>query len=71
MNAFGLSLQSSPYDWELTDDPEIMRGGDGGMMICGGSAGLAAWLSLASSFFIVNDNPHELYGAHLRRARSV
>jgi len=71
VNAFGLRLPSSPYDWELVDDPQIMRGGDGGMLICGGASNLAAWLPLATAFFMVNDNSDELYGACLRRVRSV
>lgn len=49
-NAFGLRIAFDPYKIELTDDPAITRGGDGGMTICGGSGFMAGWLSLASAW---------------------
>lgn len=49
-NAFGLRIAFDPYKVELTDDPAITRGGDGGMTICGGSGFMAGWLALASAW---------------------
>lgn len=48
-NAFGLVFSSNPYRSELVDDPEELRGGDGGCLVCG-EAGPMAWSTFASSF---------------------
>ena len=56
--AFGLRMPSSPYQWELTSEPGMMRGGDGGSTICGGMGELAGWLPLAISFTVTWDNEY-------------
>jgi hypothetical protein len=50
-NAFGLLIASDPYKLELTAEIGITRGGDGGMMICGGAGFFMAWLALATAYF--------------------
>lgn len=50
-NAYGVSSDGNPYHSELLDTPEVVRGGDGGMMICGGAGYWIAWLTLATAFF--------------------
>lgn len=47
-NAFGLVFSADPYQSELVDDPEELRGGDGGCMVCG-QIGPMAWTSFASA----------------------
>jgi hypothetical protein len=49
-SAFGLEIGLDPYNAERTADPEIICGGDGGTMICGGSGYFLAWLGLATSY---------------------
>jgi hypothetical protein len=49
-NAFGLAIGLDPYNAERTADPEVVCGGDGGAMICGGSGYFLAWLGLATSY---------------------
>ena len=66
-NAFGLRMPSDPYQWELTSEPGVMRGGDGGSTICGGMGELAGWLPLATAFTVTWDNEYEVIGASLRR----
>jgi hypothetical protein len=69
-NAFGLQFPSDPYRWEVCAEPGQMRGGDGGVSICGGEGCFAAWISLAPAF--VYCWPLEtLIGAYLRRAYSL
>lgn len=53
-NAFGILIASDPYKYELTSDPEITRGGDGGCNICGGMGYFIGWLPLATAYF----DPH-------------
>jgi hypothetical protein len=36
-NAFGLFIAANPYYCELLAEPGVTRGGDGGVLICGGS----------------------------------
>ncbi len=48
-NAFGLFFSADPYQSELVDDPEELRGGDGGCMVCG-QIGPMAWASFASAY---------------------
>ena len=50
-NAFGLHIASDPYRSELTAEPDITRGGDGGSMICGGAGYFLGWLPLATAWF--------------------
>lgn len=49
-NAHGLRIAFDPYHFELTTDPLVRRGGDGGSAICGGTGYLLGWLPLASAF---------------------
>ncbi|HYQ02348.1 MAG TPA: hypothetical protein VER96_26930 [Polyangiaceae bacterium] len=50
-NAFGLEIAMDPYKYELTSEPSISRGGDGGSMICGGAGFFVGWLTLATAYF--------------------
>lgn len=50
-NAFGLFIASNPYKYELTAEPGITRGGDGGCMICGGAGFFIGWMTLATAYF--------------------
>lgn len=50
-NAFGLSIASDPYKFELVAEVGTTRGGDGGCTICGGSGFFMGWLTLATSYF--------------------
>lgn len=49
-NGLGLHIAQSPYEWEICDVPGVLRGGDGGSMICGGAGWFAGWLPLASAY---------------------
>jgi hypothetical protein len=49
-NAFGLKIAHDPYQWEFVAEPEILRGGDGGGMICGGAGFFLGWIPLASAY---------------------
>ncbi len=69
-NAFGLRFSGNPYDWEICDEPGLMRGGDGGVAICGGEGPVAAWTALATAFAWRWEDD-KLFGAHLRRAYSL
>jgi hypothetical protein len=51
LNAFGLSIAFDPYHYEIVQEPDIVRGGDGGSMICGGAGFLMGWLPIATSYF--------------------
>ncbi len=48
-NAFGLRFSKDPYQSELVDDPEELRSGDGGCMVCG-RIGPMSWTTFASAF---------------------
>jgi hypothetical protein len=50
-NAFGISIASNPYHYELVAEPNLTRGGDGGCTICGGAGFFAGWLMLATAYF--------------------
>ncbi|MDG5805052.1 hypothetical protein P9869_20730 [Streptomyces ossamyceticus] len=52
-NAFGLRIAYDTYTTELTSDPSVVRGGDGGESVCGGYGHLLGWLPLATA----NVNP--------------
>lgn len=49
-NLFGLRIAHDPYVMELTSDPCIIRGGDGGMRMCGGWSSFQTWQVLATAF---------------------
>ncbi|WP_405014072.1 hypothetical protein [Kitasatospora sp. NBC_01539] len=49
-NAFGLLIGRDPYDPELTAEPGVFRGGDGGAATCGGYGSFLAWLPLATAY---------------------
>jgi hypothetical protein len=68
--AFGLRFSGNPYHWEICAEPGLMRGGDGGVAICGGEGPVAAWTALATAFAWRWDQDR-LYGAHVRRAYSL
>lgn len=71
-NAFGLEIAQNPYDWEYIDDPDEMRGGDGGEALCGGYGTVVAWLSLASSYrWPMFDEDSYLDEGFVRRVISV
>ena len=69
-NAFGLHFSGNPYDWEICTEPGLMRGGDGGVAICGGEGPVAAWAALATAFASRWEHD-KLFGAHMRRAYSL
>ncbi|MBB6020979.1 hypothetical protein HNR77_002060 [Paenibacillus sp. JGP012] len=53
-NFFGIQFKGDPYKYELTldADGEVMpKGGDGGMLVCGGTGPLLGFLPAASVFF--------------------
>ena len=50
-SAAGVFIASDPYKMELTQDPSITRGGDGGSVICGGAGFFMGWLTLATAYF--------------------
>ena len=52
-NAFGLHIARDTYDAELTSEPTVVKGGDGGESVCGGYGSFVEWLPLATS----NRNP--------------
>jgi hypothetical protein len=49
-NALGLKLLSDPYDVELVEERDAVRGGDGGTAVCGGRPHPEAWYSFALAF---------------------
>lgn len=73
-NAFGLTFSADPYQSELVDDPEELRGGDGGCLVCG-DVGPMAWTTFASSYSyrLKVDNDREIWfeQTHPRRALSL
>lgn len=70
-NTFGLYIASNPYNYEFCAESNIIRGGDGGCAICGGSGFFAAWLTLASAYIAPEDESYEYFCNHLRRAYSL
>lgn len=62
-NAFGIFIASDPYMFELTAEPHITRGGDGGTTICGGEGFFVGWLTLATAYFeehVCERDPNEI-----------
>ena len=49
-NAFGLKIAQQPTHPERTADPDVLCGGDGGAMACGGVGFFLGWLPLATAF---------------------
>ncbi len=74
-NAFGLRMPTNPYHWEFCQETTLMRGGDGGMSICGSMGFLAGWLPLASAYAYLDEDgtlPQiEGLNTYLRRAYSL
>ncbi len=50
-NAFGVLIASDPYKCELVKEPDMIRGGDGGVTSCGGAGFFLGWLTLATAYF--------------------
>jgi hypothetical protein len=50
-NAFGLTIAQDPYQNELVAEPDVTRGGDGGVSECGAYGNFVCWLPLASAYF--------------------
>lgn len=49
-NFFGVSINFDPYKQEVVDSAVIVKGGDGGCAICGGSSYLVGFMSFATYF---------------------
>ncbi|WP_433789486.1 hypothetical protein [Actinoplanes sp. CA-252034] len=49
-NLFGLIIAADPYESELTTDPAVLCGGDGGSALCGGYGDFLSWLTLATAY---------------------
>ncbi|MBX7223706.1 MAG: SUMF1/EgtB/PvdO family nonheme iron enzyme [Blastocatellia bacterium] len=61
-NGFGVQIAEDPYKMELTAEPDLIRGGDGGSVICGGAGFFLGWMTLATSYFeehVCRRNPKE------------
>ncbi|MDQ2906168.1 MAG: formylglycine-generating enzyme family protein [Chloroflexota bacterium] len=72
LNAFGLAMVTHPYCCEWCAEPQIKRGGDGGVAMCGGEGRLAISLSSASSYVYHIDNEEHyrtgfFYPGYVRR----
>ena len=39
-----------PYRDERTSDPDVICGGDGGSMVCGGSGEFVEWFTIATAY---------------------
>ncbi|WFE66436.1 hypothetical protein [Micromonospora sp. WMMD714] len=49
-NLWGLAIGQDPYRYEVTTDPTVVCGGDGGVTACGGSGYFLGWLPLATAY---------------------
>jgi hypothetical protein len=72
-NAIGLRFLWDPYDVELVEERDAVRGGDGGTAVCGGRPHPEAWYSFALAFryprSLWEDVVPEMHErAHFRRA---
>lgn len=70
-NAFGLSIAQNSYHWEFCVEPGMMRGGDGGVAVCGGEGRLAAVLTLASAYVSRVPEEQVLTGVYHGRVRRL
>jgi hypothetical protein len=77
-NAFGLMIASNPYDVEYCVKQErkkeciVVRGGDGGSAICGGTGFFSGWIPLASAYYAPDlDNLMDSIDGYCRRAFSL
>jgi hypothetical protein len=57
-NALGIVPRTNPYETEVVAERDWLRGGDGGVAICGGRPSPEAWYSFALAFQL----PRELWG---------
>jgi hypothetical protein len=58
-NLFGLHIGQDPYCEERTAIRDVVCGGDGGSVVCGGAGSFLSWLTIATAY----RNPH--YAAEL------
>ncbi|MFB7375997.1 hypothetical protein ACFC6U_32765 [Kitasatospora purpeofusca] len=58
-NAFGLLIAHDTYRSEITAEPGLIHGGDGGESVCGGYGTFLSWLPLATA------NRHPDLAAHV------
>ncbi|WP_328345906.1 hypothetical protein [Micromonospora sp. NBC_00421] len=49
-NLWGLAIGQDPYRYEVTTEPTVVCGGDGGVTACGGSGFFLGWLTLATAY---------------------
>ncbi|WKU07010.1 hypothetical protein [Micromonospora sp. HUAS LYJ1] len=49
-NLWGLAIGQDPYRYEVTTEPTVVCGGDGGVVTCGGSGYFLGWLTLATAY---------------------
>ncbi|MEQ9319694.1 MAG: hypothetical protein RIF41_11090 [Polyangiaceae bacterium] len=73
-NGHGLAISGNPYHAELTADPAVRRGGDGGCAICGGSGFFLGWLTLATAYYepeLMSHDPADPIDGHYARMRRV
>ncbi|MBY8981803.1 MAG: hypothetical protein KGD57_02575 [Candidatus Lokiarchaeota archaeon] len=72
LNSFGLKIAFDPYIKEFTEEKEILRGGDGGITICGGMGAFIAWIPLASAYINkIKPSTEGIIEPYLRRAVSI
>lgn len=49
-NLFGLHIGQDPYFEERTAIREVVCGGDGGSIVCGGAGSFLSWLTIATAY---------------------
>ncbi|MEU1603752.1 hypothetical protein [Micromonospora matsumotoense] len=49
-NLWGLAIGQDSYRYEVTTEPTVVCGGDGGVTACGGSGFFLGWLTLATAY---------------------
>lgn len=49
-NCWGLFIATDTYETEIVSEPGVVRGGDGGGMVCGGAGEFLEWIPLATSY---------------------
>jgi hypothetical protein len=70
-NAFGLFIENDSYKWEFCAEAGMMRGGDGGVAVCGGEGALAECITAASAYYHLLKEPNSQTGGYFRRAYSL